>query len=118
LLSPSWSKGRLVVLIVRGLIVRFARIVSSMNYENSKNIQTNFGRAVRRIRTIRGISQEQLAHASGLDRSYIGGVERGERNPSLTAIEKIAFGLNVSLSELFAECANANRKSRRSAELR
>jgi hypothetical protein len=46
----------------------------------------------------------------------IGGVERGERNLSLLAIEKIALGLNINLSELFAECANAARKSRRLVE--
>lgn len=61
-----------------------------------------FGKAVRDARTAAGLSQEELAHRSGLDRSYIGGVERGERNPTLSVIEKIAEGLGVSLAELFA----------------
>jgi transcriptional regulator with XRE-family HTH domain len=104
-----------MVLIVRGLIVRFARIILFMSRANTTDIQTNFGRAVRRLRSRRNISQEQLAHDSGLDRSYIGGVERAERNPSLIAIEKIARGLDVSLAELFAECANIGRKGHRSA---
>jgi transcriptional regulator with XRE-family HTH domain len=82
----------------------------------SKDIQAEFGRAVRRLRTQRNISQEQLAHESGLDRSYIGGVERGERNPSLRALEKIALGLRINMAELFAERSNQiARKGRRSA---
>ena len=52
-----------------------------------------------------GLTQEELAHQSGLDRSYIGGVERGERNPTLTVIEKIAKGLGISLAELFTYSA-------------
>ncbi len=99
-----------MVLIVRGLIVRHARIVVFM----TKNIRKEFGKAVRRLRIQRNISQEQLAHDCGLDRSYIGGVERGERNPSLLVLGKMASGLNITLSELFAECAvPAARRSRR-----
>ncbi len=104
-----------MVPIVRGLIVRFARILGSMSRGNTTDIQATFGRAVRRLRSRRNISQEQLAHDSGLDRSYIGGVERAERNPSLIAIEKIAHGLDVTLAELFAECASTRRKGHRSA---
>jgi transcriptional regulator with XRE-family HTH domain len=48
-----------------------------------------------------GISQEELADSCGLDRTYIGGVERGERNVSLLNIHKIALALRLSLSELF-----------------
>lgn len=88
-----------------------------MGRANKSDIQANFGRAVRHLRSLRNISQEQLAADSGLDRSYIGGVERGERNPSLMVIEKIARGLKVSLSELFAESANTRRKGRRGAGL-
>jgi len=101
-----------MVRIVRGLIVCFTRIIVSMSRVSTKDIQANFGQAVRRLRSRRKISQEQLAHDSGLDRSYIGGVERAVRNPSLVAIEKIARGLDVSLAELFAECASNGRKGR------
>lgn len=86
-----------------------------MSCVSTKDIQSSFGQAVRRLRSRRNISQEQLAHDSGLDRSYIGGVERAERNPSLVAIEKIARGLDVSLAELFVECANTGRKGHRSS---
>jgi transcriptional regulator with XRE-family HTH domain len=61
-----------------------------------------FGRAIRDLRRGRKISQEQLGHESGLHRTYIGGIERGERNPSLQNILRIAEALDVSPSELMA----------------
>jgi transcriptional regulator with XRE-family HTH domain len=61
-----------------------------------------FGAAVRAARTAAGLTQEDLAARSGLDRSYVGGVERGERNPTLAAIEKLAEGLGISMAELFS----------------
>ncbi len=72
---------------------------------NKKQRTNRFGNAVRNARTAAGLTQEDLAERSGLDRSYIGGVERGERNPTLTVIEKIADGLGVSLAELFSYSA-------------
>ena len=59
-----------------------------------------YGRALREVRLTRGISQERLAHLSGLDRTYVSGIERGERNPSLTNILKLVDALDISLSEL------------------
>lgn len=61
-----------------------------------------FGLAIRELRSVRGISQEQLGHDSGLHRTYVGGIERGERNPSLANILKIAEALGVPPSELLA----------------
>jgi len=55
-----------------------------------------FGKAVRRAREARGLSQEEFADQVGVHRTYIGGIERGERNPTLTMINKIAAGLDVS----------------------
>ena len=71
-----------------------------MNKENI-SIQLLFGSRVRLLRKSLGISQEALANLSELDRSYIGGVERGERNISLGNIEKIAKALNVDIKVLF-----------------
>jgi len=59
-----------------------------------------FGRALREARSRAGLSQEGLAHAAGLDRTYVSGIERGERNPSLTNLFKLAEALNTTLSAL------------------
>lgn len=64
-----------------------------------------FGHAVRTARAAAGLTQEELADRAGLDRSYIGGVERGDRNPTLIVIEKIAGGLGINLAELFSYSA-------------
>lgn len=66
-----------------------------------RQIKKKFGLRVRELRTNKGLSQEELALASLLDRTYIGGVERGERNISLINIYKLAQALNVSPKELF-----------------
>lgn len=61
-----------------------------------------FGKRVRDLRAKNNIgSQMDLAHKSKLDRTYIGGIERGERNPSLKNIEKIAKALKVQVKDLF-----------------
>lgn len=60
-----------------------------------------FGRNVRRYREALRMTQENLADASELDRSYIGGVERGERNPTLTAILRLAVALEIPPAYLF-----------------
>ena len=66
-----------------------------------EDIQVRFGEAVRKRGHKLGVSQEQFADLCGLDRTYIGGVERGERNVSLVNIEKIAKALGSSILELF-----------------
>lgn len=59
-----------------------------------------FGERIRGLREERGLSQEGLAFKAGLDRTYVGGIERGERNLSLLNIGKLAKALDVSLAEL------------------
>jgi transcriptional regulator with XRE-family HTH domain len=60
------------------------------------------GRAIRELRVRQSVSQEELAHRSGMHRTYLGGIERGERNPSYTNILRIADALDVSGSALLA----------------
>ena len=60
-----------------------------------------FGQRVQMLRTDKHLSQEQLAEAAGLHRTYIGMVERAERNISLKNIAKIARALRVDMKELF-----------------
>ncbi|MBA3885982.1 MAG: helix-turn-helix transcriptional regulator [Acidobacteria bacterium] len=62
-----------------------------------------FGFTVRRLRKARGLSPEELGFAAGLDRSYVGGIERGERNVSLVNLERLAKALSLSLTEMFRE---------------
>lgn len=66
-------------------------------------LQQRFGRHVRAARKELRLSQEEFADRCGLDRTYISGIERGVRNPTLTVISIIAGGLGVSLSQLFSE---------------
>lgn len=63
----------------------------------------SIGRNIQRLRTAKGWSQEELAFQAGLHRTYISGVERGVRNPTVTVLEKIAQALNITLAEAMAE---------------
>jgi len=73
----------------------------------STNIKTpitiSFGNRVRELRKSRGLSQESLADLAELDRSYIGGVERGDRNISLNNIQKLSTALKLDIAELFKD---------------
>lgn len=60
-----------------------------------------FGNRIRDLRKARGFSQEALAHASNIDRTYVSGVERGQRNIALDNIVRLAKALDVHPSELF-----------------
>ncbi|WP_221774895.1 cell morphology transcriptional regulator XreR1, partial [Citrobacter braakii] len=60
-----------------------------------------FGQRVRYIRMASGMSQEAFADKCGLDRTYISGIERGVRNPTLEVINVIASGLQIELKDLF-----------------
>ena len=63
----------------------------------------NVGETVRRLRAARRYSQEAFAQEAGLNRAYMGGVERGQRNVGIVNLYRIAEALGMSLSELFAE---------------
>ena len=65
-----------------------------------QGILVRFGARVRGLRLSKGYSQESFAAKCGLDRTYVGGIERGERNLALRNIENIAKTLEISLSEL------------------
>ena len=58
---------------------------------------------LRRIRNDRDISQEALAHEAGVDRAYVGGIERKSHNPTIDLLERLAITLNIDISELFAK---------------
>lgn len=67
----------------------------------NKTIQQKFGNRVRKLRKDKGWSQEEFADECGLHRTYIGAIERGERNVSLNNIHAIAKALGISVKELF-----------------
>lgn len=62
--------------------------------------RAEFGKRLRKLRTDRGLTQEQLADKAGLHFTYVGQVERGIRNPSLINIKKLARALKVSAGQL------------------
>ena len=68
--------------------------------EAKQNILIKFGERVREIRKEKGLSQEELAHKADLHRTYIGMIERAEKNITLLNIEKIANALEVSIKTI------------------
>jgi len=69
--------------------------------QKDKRILKTFGLHIRALRKKAGFSQEDFALEIGLDRTYMGGVERGERNVSLINLHKIATGLKTPLKDIF-----------------
>lgn len=69
--------------------------------ERLKDITLRFGQRVKTLRLQAGLSQEAFADKCGLDRTYISGIERGVRNPTLEVIGVIADGLGIELKILF-----------------
>ena len=67
------------------------------------NIKQRFGKKLKELRTEKGLSQEQLANDAGIDRTYLPGIEKGERNVSLEIIEKLAKALKVKVKDFFDE---------------
>jgi len=59
------------------------------------------GLKIRSLREAQGLSQESVALGAGLDRSYLGGIERGEHNVAVVNLEKIAIALDIHLADLF-----------------
>ncbi len=66
-------------------------------------ITDKIGNRIRELRSRTGLSQEKFAQKIGMDRTYFASVELGKRNISIVNIEKIANGLDVTLSEFFKD---------------
>jgi transcriptional regulator with XRE-family HTH domain len=73
----------------------------------SKNRQDplllSLGGAIRRIRLEKKLSQEKLAHLAGIDRTYVGQVERGDNNVAILTLSRLAAALDLSIAELAQE---------------
>ena len=65
------------------------------------NINTQLGMRIRYLRKRKGLSQEDLALESGINKNYLSDLERGARNPTIVVIEKIASALEIDLATLF-----------------
>ncbi len=90
-----------MLLIVCGRIVARAGTITDMAYANpDKLFLREFGLKVRKLREAAGWSQEDFAEHCNLRRTYIGSIERGERNVAVLNIRKIAAALGISMSEL------------------
>jgi transcriptional regulator with XRE-family HTH domain len=74
------------------------------------NIQTRFGKNIRHLRESKGWSQDKLSEVSGLHRTYISGMERGVRNPTIKIVYEIAVALEVKVSQLFDEKINSQNE--------
>lgn len=72
----------------------------------SERLHVQLGRVIRAARLSRGLSQERLAQRAGIDRTYISGLERGVRNPSLDTLHKVAVALDVEIRDLFRDIAS------------
>lgn len=70
---------------------------------NDNEICISLGTRVRALRLARGWSQEELGARSNLDRTYVSGIERGVRNPTVTVLHALSEGLGIGISDLFAD---------------
>ena len=77
---------------------------------DSRELFLSFGRTVRERRVSLGLSQEELADRAGLHRTYVGSIERGERNPSLLNIARLARALKVNPSDLMPELPRGGKR--------
>lgn len=75
-----------------------------------------FGLSVREFRNRVGISQEELADRTEIHRTYIGGIERGERNPTLLMIARISKALGISAAQLIKNSEERANESRKKVE--
>ena len=79
--------------------------------KSKKNpILVSFGNTIRALRAKKNLSQKELAERSGLDTSYISGIERGVRNASLKSLEKVAMGRGCPIAETFKDLDSLDLK--------
>jgi transcriptional regulator with XRE-family HTH domain len=67
------------------------------------NIKIRFGKRIRELRLLKGISQEKLSELANIDRTYVTGIETGKRNVSIVIIEKLSKAFGIPIHELLDE---------------
>lgn len=80
-------------------------------------LKINLGEKIRYLRRNKGLTQQQLADKADIDYSYIGAIERGEKNPTLETIEKIAAGLEIEIYKLFFFAGNTEESEKTDREI-
>ena len=83
------------------MLMLFLNTINAFMRSQDSNILILFGNRIRDLRNKRNLSQEQLAEIAGLHRTYIGMIERAEKNVTLINIEKLSKALNVEIELLF-----------------
>jgi len=100
-----WRSGlslpAMLLIVCRLIVYSILRLSQGLVGALMKTIEQQFGERVRQLRLQKNLSQEDLAFKAGVHRTYLGGIERGERNPSLKNIVAIATALDVTLVQLF-----------------
>ena len=81
-------------------ILKVCLLKGIMTLHKARVLQVAFGTVVRQLRLARSESQDEFAHRTGLHRTYIGSLERGERNVSLANMDRIARALGVPIAQL------------------
>jgi transcriptional regulator with XRE-family HTH domain len=76
------------------------------------NLAKHFGQAVRWHRELVRLSQEELADRASLDRTYVSGIERGKRNPTLDVLQRLSTALGADLDVIFATAREIARGRR------
>ena len=67
------------------------------------DVRQRLGINLRRLRLAKGLGQEKFALEHGIDRTYVSGIERGTRNPTIVVVQRLADALEVPISDLFAD---------------
>lgn len=80
--------------------------------EEVPDLQKTLGKRIRDLRAKKGFSQESFADHCGLHRTYMGGIERGERNLTIQTVLTVARGLGMSISDLFTDIERQLPKTR------
>ena len=91
----------MLTIVCRLIVIITIKSWTNMEIKMDKSILKFFGKKIRTIRLEQKLSQEELAYKAELHRTYIGMIERGEKNISLLNIEKVAKALGVKIQELF-----------------
>jgi len=94
----------MITLVCRFIVIN-ENIILSMAH-NEKKLLLSFGKKIREIRSSLALSQEELAEKAGVHRTYIGMIERGEKNVTIITIQRLAHALDVNIEYIISGLSN------------